>query len=112
MIEKVVLGWLTAKLAPTPCYMEQPETPPDEFVLIEKVGGGVNDHICRASFAIQSISDSLLGAAELNERVKDAMDSLIEHPDVSRCHLDSDYNFTDKASKKYRYQAVYDLVHF
>lgn len=31
---------------------------------------------------------------------------------ISKCTLNSDYNYTDTARKKYRYQAVYDIVYF
>ncbi len=42
-----------------------------------------------------------------NETVKLAMDSLDELAEVCRVQLNSDYNFTDTASKRYRYQAVF-----
>lgn len=51
-------------------------------------------------------------AARLNERVKAAMDSAAELDAVSASRLNSDYNFTDTTTKRYRYQAVYDLVYF
>ena len=49
---------------------------------------------------------------DLNEAVKDAMDNFIEEVQVSKSSLNSDYNFTDTQSKTYRYQAVYDIIHF
>ena len=54
----------------------------------------------------------MLAAAELNERVKAAMDELADIDDVSACRLNSDYNFTDTTTKHYRYQAVFDLVFY
>ena len=57
-------------------------------------------------------ADSMYAAAKLNEEVKAIMKGIIELPEVSSCRLDSDYNFTDTATKKYRYQAVFDLVHY
>ena len=50
-------------------------------------------------------------AAELNEKVKAAMERLIELDSVSKCELNTDYNFTDTDKKQYRYQAVFDVVY-
>ena len=43
---------------------------------------------------------------------KEAMEKIVEMDDISKCQLNSDYNYTDTTRKKYRYQAVYDMVHF
>ena len=40
------------------------------------------------------------------------MDGITEKPEIAACRLNSDYNFTDTAKKKYRYQAVFDLVYY
>ena len=50
-------------------------------------------------------------ASELNEIVKEKMDDLITLPNISKSSLNSDYNFTDTQTKKYRYQAVYDIYY-
>ena len=47
-----------------------------------------------------------------NEKVKAAMKRIIEQDEISRSTLNSDYNFTDVITKKYRYQAVYDLKYY
>lgn len=111
MIEKIVLDYLNKKLD-VPAYMEVPEKPEKEYVVIEKTGSGAEGHICSAVFAIQSISDSLLHAAQLNEKVKAAMNTIMEQDEICRADLNSDYNYTDTASKEYRYQAVFDVIHY
>ena len=111
MIEEKVREYLEDKLD-IPVRMEEEPGLPEEYVLIEKTGSGGEDHIKRATLAIQSYSTSLYGAASLNERVKEAMEEIIELDDISRCELNTDYNYTDTARKKYRYQAVYDIVHY
>ena len=40
------------------------------------------------------------------------MDRLAGHPKISRVQLNSDYNFTDTAQKRHRYQAVYDITFY
>jgi len=54
----------------------------------------------------------MYGAAALNELVKNAVDSLIELDEIASVKLNTDYNFTDTTTKKYRYQAVYDIKHY
>ncbi len=110
MIETTVLDYLSSVL-PEPCSLEVPERPPARFVLLEKTGSSRKNFINTATFAVQSYAPSLFEAAELNERVKAAMDDLILLPDIFSAKLDSDYNFTDTATKKYRYQAVYNITY-
>ena len=110
MIETIVLDYLSSVL-PEPCSLEVPERPPARFVVLEKTGSSRENYINTASFAVQSYAPSLFEAAELNERVKAAMDDLILLPDIFSAKLDSDYNFTDTATKQYRYQAVYNITY-
>ena len=110
MIEKIVLDYLNDALN-VPVYMEMPEDKPDRFVLIEKTGSSRENHIDFATITIRSYAESLYYPAALNEDVKQAMDDIIALDTVSSAELNSDYNFTDTETKKYRYQAVYDLVY-
>lgn len=111
MIEKIILDYLSAVMT-VPVKMEAPENPPAEFCVIEKTGSDVSNHIKRATVAVQSYAASLYQAAELNEEVKAAMENLSALPEISKVSLNSDYNFTDTQTKKYRYQAVFDIYHF
>lgn len=111
MIELTVLDYLEKNLT-VPVRMEIPENPPDAFVLLQKTAGGETDHICTAMLAVQSYGPTLLAAAQLNEQVKDAMDGLSDLDEIARCKLNTDYEFNDMARKRYRYQAVYDIMHY
>lgn len=110
MIEKTILDYLSANMTES-VYTER-NGQKGKFIVIEKVGGGQTNHIKRASIAVQSYADSMYEAAELNERVKAVMDEAVALPNISSCKLDTDYNFTDTTTKKYRYQAVYDIIHY
>lgn len=112
MIEVIVYTFLKNELEDVPVYMEIPEIPPEQFVLIEKTGSGLENHIKSATFAIQSYADSMFEAASLNEVVKEKMLDIIGEKEITKVSLNSDYNFTDTATKKYRYQAVFDLKHY
>ena len=112
MIESVLRDYLTSVLS-VPVYLEIPSSgTPASYVVIEKTGSGITNYIKRATFAVQSIAPSMYEAAVLNEEVKTKMDNAITLPEIARSHLNSDYNFTDTDKKYYRYQAVYDLVHY
>jgi hypothetical protein len=118
MIEETILKYLKGKLS-VPVVMEEPEvpsedypTPPTQYVLIEKVGGGRTNHINKTSVALQSYGDSLYDAAALDEKVRTAMDSIVELDIIGSAKLASNYNHTDTRKKKYRYQSVYDLMHY
>lgn len=111
MIEKIILDYLDQELS-VPVYMERPEEPPAQYVLLEKIGSGKRNHICDATLAVQSYAPSLYEAAELNETVKAVMESAVSLNEICRVSLNSDYNFTDTAMRAYRYQAVFDITHY
>lgn len=112
MIETTLIAYLNEQL-PVEAYAEYPENAPAQFVLIEKTGSGLTNRLSRATVAVQSYGDSLLDAMELNEQVKQVMDALPDELDsITRSKLNSDYNFTDTSTRKYRYQAVYDITYY
>lgn len=110
MIEAIVIKYLNDKLS-VPVFMEMPEEKVTSFVMAERTGGATENHINYATFAIQSYAETLEKTILLNEEVKNAMDNIIELDSVFRSKRNSDYNFTDTIKKRYRYQAVYDLVY-
>lgn len=83
-----------------------------EFVTVEKTGSSTADRIPTATIAVQSWSTSRAAAEALNETVKAAMAGLDAEDEISRCALESDYNYTDLATNKPRYQAVFAVVHY
>ena len=110
MIEKIVLDYLNGVLD-VPCYMEVPEKPIAPYVVIEKTGENETNKILSGTLAIQSYGTSLYNAAELDEEVKTAMESIVELDSVYRCRLAGSYNFTDTSTKRYRYQSVFDMTY-
>ena len=112
MIEKVVLDYLKSKLNNVTVTAEIRQGMGEKFVSIEKTGSGMSDRLPNATIAIQSWAGSIYEAMALNEQVKDAMLELPNVKEVSKCSLNSDYNYTDTATKHPRYQAVFDVVHY
>lgn len=111
MIEKTMLDLLAKKLD-CPVVLERRPDLPERFVLIEKTGSSRINRIDSAVFAIQSYAATMYEAALLNEQVKDTLlhDNGIN--EIVSITLNSDYNFTDTTTKEYRYQAVFNIVHY
>lgn len=109
MIEKVILDYLISK--GFDAVMED-EGLKDDYLVIEKAGGSGNKMIRYSVITIQSYSGSLSGAAKLNEKMIDAMNDLNELAEICHCELNSNYNYTDTARKRYRYQAVFNIAHY
>lgn len=111
MIEKTILDHLAASLG-VDCGTEVPAKPPGTFVVLEKTGSARKNQIGTAILAVQSHAPTLYEAACLNEQVKTAMLAAVELPGIGAVRLNSDYNFTDTVSKRYRYQAVFDVTYY
>lgn len=109
MIELTIVDYLKTKVN-IPVVMEEINEP--EYIIVQRLGTSETNHIKSSTFAIQSYSDTLYNAAVLNESVKDIMRSIIELDEISDCSLNTDYNYTDTTTKTYRYQAVFELVHY
>lgn len=115
MIESIVYEFLKENMT-VPVYTEIPNNPPVKMIVLEKTGSSQDNFIKRSTFAIQSYGKSMFEAAELNETLKeimmDGLDGLLSLDEISAVNLNSDYNFTDTTTKRYRYQAVFDIVHY
>lgn len=113
MIAKKVLDYLISAFTEAGTYvgMEAPERL-SNYVIIDQTGSRRTNHIVTTTLAIQSYGDTLYNAMVLNDAVKAAMDSFAELNDVIRVELETDYNFTNTASKQYRWQAVYLITHY
>lgn len=111
MIEKTILDYLNEHLT-VPAYMEQPIDKPASYVLIERTGSSESDLIESTTLALQSYGASLYDAAVLNMEVKACIRQAVELPSVSAVYINSDYNFTDTETKRYRYQCVAVVTHY
>lgn len=110
ILEKVICDYLTSKLD---CKVlpEKPKRPFGRMVFVERTGGS-GQFVKESTVAVQSYEESMFKAAELNELVKAAMFNLIELDSIVKVTLNSNYNYTDTATKEYRYQAVFDIIHY
>ena len=112
IIETLIKNHLSESLSEWPVFLDIPADPPDEYVVIDRTGGSQMNFLSSATIAVQSYARSRYRAAVINEEVKKAMQALPVHEEVAGCHLNSDYNFTNTATKWNRYQAVFDITHY
>ena len=115
MVEKTILDYLNGLPdAPAPALAEIPPggiTPP--CWIIQCTGGGtIEGHVGTATVAIRSYGATLYEAAALNEKLKAAMAGMPALDDIASVRLNSDYDYTDTTKREYRYQAVYDIIHY
>lgn len=110
MIEKVILDYLKEVLE-VDVLLERVPGVDLPFVLFERTGSRVYNHTTTALFAFQSYAETMYKAAELNEKLKDALNDMPNHTDISKAKLNSDYNFTNIQTNEYRYQAIYEITY-
>ena len=110
MIETIVLNWLLdgGFLA----YMEEPLDRPDTYLLVQKVNGGEGEHLQTARMVVQSYAGTKAEAAALNMRVIARMMQIITLPRITRIRRAGDYDYTDTQTKRYRYQALFEITYY
>ena len=109
-IEEFIILYLSGQLTVKVCG-DVPSPLEDSFVTVEQTGADRVNKIDSATIAIQSWSTSRSAAMQLNKLVLAAMEAIEAEPEISKCSLDSYYNYTDLTRKKPRYQAVFSVVH-
>lgn len=109
MIEIIILNHLEKRLDCPVVLSLADGFKESRFVRFERVGSSKTNLVNRVSFAFQSYGSNLLEAAELNEELKSAISEISTLDEIGSVKLVSDYNFTDDSTKKYRYQAIYEI---
>lgn len=111
MIIPDLIDFLSEELPGTFVGMEAPEDTTG-YVLIDQTASSRRNHIITTTVAIQSYGSSLVDAFLLNETVKGKMEDFLDEEGITRVSLETDYNFTNTATKQYRWQAVYQITHY
>ena len=111
MIEKIIRDYLLTVLD-VPVYVDVPADPPETYVIIQRTGGSETEHIRSAVVAIQSYGPRKTAAAELHEQVLELLPDIADGVKVSACDVNAEYDFTDTTTKRYRYQAVFDIIYY
>lgn len=111
MIELLIQKWL--KDHGIDAHLEMPKNlPAFPFVVIEKTGSDYHDTLWTSTLAIQSYGSSMYETIMMNETVKQTVLDAIALSEITKISPGGDYNFTDPDTKRYRYQAVFDITHY
>lgn len=111
MIEETIIAYLGANL-PVHVGGEIPSKPPQRFIVVQKRGGERENHIPTSLIQFDVYAERLAEAANLCQEVMALVDDMICLDEVCSCEYGGDYNATDTASKRYRYQAMYNITHY
>lgn len=111
MIETTIIAYLNANLT---VYVggEIPDKPPLRYVVVQKKGGERVNRIDTALFQFDAYAESLAAAAALCKDVMAVVEDMTDLDDICSCEYGGDFNATDTASKRYRYQAMYNITHY
>lgn len=111
-IIQLLVEYLSGQLEGTYVGVEAPEQL-SNYVLIDQTGSRLRNHVATTTVAIQSYGESYLDALTRSETVKSLMlNGFIGLDEVASVRLETDYNFTNTATKQYRWQAVYEITHY
>jgi hypothetical protein len=111
-IEVILRAGMLEALSGIPVYMEKPADISGTYVILEKTGGDIYNHIMHATIAVQTYAPTMYGAAQLANQARDAFFSLLENDHIFSIELNSGpYNFTDHSTKQYRYQSVFVITY-
>lgn len=111
IIEKFIIEKLKKKLG-VPTFAEVPKDISYPFLVVSKTGGKDKNYISNHSIIVQSYDKTLLKAAELSERVVDAMYEIEANDEICSVSLDGNYPFNDTTNKRYRYQAIFNVYYY
>ena len=111
MIEITVREYLVNNLD-VGVYMEQPEDPEREYVLLQLMDSGRTNQIDAATFFVDVRSDDLYRAAQLRDEVKEAMLGIISLDGISHVDLGGEQAQTDSANHLYKYNLTFNIYYY
>ena len=112
IIETLIIDYLTEHIE-VPTYATLPADVTLPCIVVEKTAGGYSETILDATIAVQSYGLTLEQAAQINDTVKWLLlEGFAGLNQVLNVTLNSDYNFTDTSTSRFRYQAVYDIKYY
>ena len=111
-IEVILRNGMLAALSGVPVHMEKPADLSGTYVVLERTGGNIENHIEHATIAVQAYAPTKYGAAELVNRAVDAFFTLLDDDHIFSVDLISGpYDHTDHSTKQYRYQSVFIITY-
>ena len=112
MIEDTIKNYLDYHLS-APVYISTPKDKPEEYFVLEKTGGGIDNKIRQATITVQAYAKTYYKASLLIDQANAAMlDGLITLDQISDVEMNGSYDYTDTTTKKPRYQSIFVVTHY
>ena len=110
MIEADVRDYLLTKVN-VPVYLDAPKVTPNAYIKVFRNGTSGTRFLESALFTFHCIASTLLESAALSEQLKEAMYDMPSVPKISKVELNAETDWTDTATREYRYQSVYEITY-
>lgn len=112
MIEVAIRDYLEQELDPIPVLMEQPKTPPKEYVLLQLVDAGLINKVDAATFFVTVRAETLYETAQLRDLVKDALLNAISENFITNSTLGGESAQIDSANNVYQYELTFNFYYY
>ena len=112
MIEVTIRDYLADNLENIAVVMEQPKNPPKEYILLRLADSGRTNFIDAATFFVTIISNSLYGAAQLRDAVKDLLFNANGLDCISRSSIGGESATLDATNHVYTYNITFNFNYY
>lgn len=112
MIEDYTLRYLSAQLEGVPGAIGQPSPLPPTCFSIKKTDGETKNLISTDTLSVYAYAASEYESAQLNERIKQAMQAMDEQDAICNVAFYTDFSDDDTERKVARYQSIYNVTYY
>lgn len=111
MIEKVLIAYLNNVMS-VPVYAEKPDNPPEKYIVLQLIDGGIINKVNAATIGFNSYADTLMNASDLNEELQDALFNIIILDEISSATLGGTSRNIDTNTKAYCYESIFNFYYY
>ena len=112
VIEDYILRYLSAQLEGVPGAIGQPSPLPPTCFPIKKTDGETKNLISTDTLSVYAYATSEYESAQLNERIKQAMQAMDEQDAICNVAFYTDFSDDDTERKVARYQSIYNVTYY
>lgn len=112
MIDIILHDYIESELQTVPIFMEQPSTPPDEYVILRMMDVGRRNKIDAATFEVLIRAKSLYQTALLRDRVKEILFNAIKLDSISSSELGGGQLQVETANHVYQAQLIFNFYFY
>lgn len=112
MIEKLLIAYLNNEMD-VPVYAEKPiKDIPSQYIVLRLIDSGIVNKINAATVSFESYAESLLQAAELNDKLQEKLFDAITLDEISSSTLGGSSRNIDIQTKAYCYESIFNFYYY